>query len=198
MVLYIQLLFTFFSVTFSNSSPAPGKYYDIQLNGMNIGQLKVYTATTKTGETHYVADAEASIWLFGRKNITTSFKSVYKDKMLEEASFHEKMNEKTQNLSTVNREGSGYEVIINDEASTIPNRKVTYSTAILYHKEPANLTELFSERFGKFCPIRAIGPGKYELTMPDGKRNQYTYVNGVCEEVEVHTNLYRFRFTLRK
>ncbi len=197
MVLYIQLLFTLFTVSLPNNPPAQSKFYDIQLNGMNIGQLKVYT-TTKGGEIHYFANAEASIWLFGRKNITTLFQSVYKDKMLEESSFHEKLNEKTQNMSTVNREGNGYEVSINNERSTISNRRVTYSTAILYHMEPAHITELFSERYGKFCPIKPIGPGKYELTMPDGKKNHYTYVNGVCEQVEVHTNLYRFRFSLRK
>jgi hypothetical protein len=198
MILSLKLWCAFITLAVSYSAPGQGKVYDILLNGMQIGELKVYTATTQTGETHYVADADASIWLFGRKNVTTLIKTTYRDKLMEESIFHEKLNEKTQNHSKVNWDGSSYRVHINEEKSSIPARRVTYSTAVLYHKEPKNITELFSERFGKFCPIKPVGVGKYELTMPDGKQNYYTYVNGVCEEVEVHTNLYRFRFKLRK
>lgn len=198
MILSLKLWFAFVPFFVSHSAPGQAKVYDIMLNGMQIGELKVYATATKTGEIEYVADADASIWFFGRKNVTTLIKSLYKDKQMEESSFHEKLNEKTQNFSQVSWDGSGYRVHINEEKSSIPARRVTYSTAILYHKEPKNITELFSERFGKFCPIKPVGAGKYQLTMPDGKQNYYTYVNGVCEAVEVHTNLYRFRFQLRK
>ncbi len=198
MLLSLKLWCAFVTLALSHPASPQGKVYDILLNGMQIGELKVYTTTTNTGETHYRADADASVWFFGRKNITTLISSVYKDKLMETASFHEKLNEKTQNLSLTNRDGNGYQVRLNEEKVTLPARRITYSTAILYHREPKNITELFSERFGKFCPIKPVGVGKYELTMPDGKQNLYTYVNGVCEEVEVHTNLYRFRFKLRK
>jgi hypothetical protein len=154
MLLPLKLWCAFVTLAFSHPASPQGKVYDILLNGMQIGQLKVYAMTTNTGETHYRADADASVWFFGRKNITTLISSVYKDKLLETASFHEKLNEKTQNLSLTNRDGNGYQVRLNEEKVALPARRITYSTAILYHQEPKNITELFSERFGKFCPIK--------------------------------------------
>ncbi|HEX8528493.1 MAG TPA: hypothetical protein VF646_00655, partial [Cytophagales bacterium] len=88
MFLSLKIWCAFVTLTFSHPASPQGKVYDILLNGMQIGELKVYTTTTPTGETHYRADADASVWFFGRKNITTLITSVYKDKQMETSSFH--------------------------------------------------------------------------------------------------------------
>jgi len=106
MLLSLKLWCAFVALTVSHPASTQPKVYDIMLNGMQIGELKVYTTTSKTGEIHYRADADASVWFFGRKNITTLISSVYKDKLMETASFHEKLNEKTQNLSLTNWDGA--------------------------------------------------------------------------------------------
>jgi hypothetical protein len=77
---------------------------------------------------------------------------VYKDKLMETASFHEKLNEKTQNLSLTNRHGNGYQVQLNEEKVALPARRITYSTAILYHREPKNVTSFFRSGSASSAP----------------------------------------------
>ena len=75
--------------------------------------------------------------------------------------------------------------------------KITYTSACLMHEEPSNLQRIFSENFKRFIPIRAIKPHQYELQLPDGNRNFYTYENGICISAEVNTTLSTAYFRLK-
>ncbi len=170
--------------------------YDITLNGRHIGQLQ--TASLVNGQqVHYTVEAAVSMHLLGTKTMTTLFKATYTDQVMTQASFHDQLNGKTNHLSRVIREATGYLINVNDTRSRLANRKITYSTALLYYREPDSLTELFSERYGRFCPIRRVDTHRYELTMPDGKKNYYSYENGLCKEVEVHHGFWTIYFMLR-
>jgi len=83
------------------------------------------------------------------------------------------------------------------EESIELKEKITYTTACLMHEEPANLQKIFSENFKRFIPIRAIKPHQYELQLPDGNRNFYTYENGICISAEVNTTLSTAYFRLK-
>jgi hypothetical protein len=57
---------------------------------------------------------------------------------------------------------------------------------------------VFSENFRKFIPLKEIRPHYYELKLPDGNSNFYTYSNGVCSGAEVNTNFSKAFFRLKK
>lgn len=65
------------------------------------------------------------------------------------------------------------------------------------HEEPINLQKIFSENYKRFIPIKAIKPHQYELQLPDGNRNFYTYANGICVSAEVNTTLSTVFFRLK-
>ena len=83
------------------------------------------------------------------------------------------------------------------EESIELKEKITYTSACLMHEEPAHLQKIFSENFKRFIPIRAIKPHQYELQLPDGNRNFYTYENGICISAEVNTTLSTAYFRLK-
>ena len=64
-------------------------------------------------------------------------------------------------------------------------RLIDYDLVCLYFREPVNITKVYSDTHGTFLNLRNIGPHKYELILPDGKKNIYTYQFGICTEVQV-------------
>jgi hypothetical protein len=88
--------------------------------------------------------------------------------------------------------------LIQDNSESIElKEKITYTSACLMHEEPINMQRIFSENFKRFIPIKAIKPHQYELQLPDGNRNYYTYSNGVCVSAEVNTTLTTAYFRLK-
>ena len=170
--------------------------YDVIVKDQTIGQMQVAMLPTATGR-QYRVDADVRMNLLGERRMITRFTSTYKDNLLTEARFHDQLNGRTKHDALVSWDGNGYRVRVNDASSVIPNRRATYSAATLYDREPIGVHELFSERYGKFCPLRVKSAHTYELTLPDGKKNYYHYVNGVCQEVEVEQPFFTVYFRLR-
>ncbi|QJW88531.1 hypothetical protein HNV11_03650 [Spirosoma taeanense] len=169
--------------------------YDVVVNNANVGQLRVNSTTTATG-VQYQVDGSVTMNLLGEKRMITQFTSIYRGSLMTEASSVEQLNGRTRHNSSVNWDGNSYHIRINDARSRLTDRRVTYSTARLYYHEPYQIRELFSERHGQFCHLRPVGAHTYELTMPDGRKNYYRYVDGVCREVEVNQPFFTCYFRL--
>lgn len=87
--------------------------------------------------------------------------------------------------SITKREGKNYQINRNGEKSTLSNTDVLHSVSELYFEEPHQVTRIFSELQGAFLPLRSLGNGLYELTLPEGKKNVYKYEKGVLVQVEI-------------
>lgn len=179
--------------------PAPQPlHYDIVFNNNPIGRLAVTSTATANG-VEYRADGLVVLHLLGEKSMKTLILTTYRDNLLTKSSFLDQLNGKTKHDSRVNWEGAaGYRIQVNDELSRLTNRRISYSAASLYYREPVGISEVFSERHGQFCQLRSLGGHSYELTQPDGRKNRYRYLNGVCQEVEVNQRFFKFYFRLRK
>ena len=172
-------------------------HYDIVFNDNPIGRLAVTATATGTG-VRYRADGLVVVHLLGEKSMKTLIISTYRDNTLTESSFLDKLNGKTKHDSRVIREGTGYRIQVNEDLSRLANRRISYSTSSLYYQEPVGMKEVFSERHGQFCRLSPLGNHTYELVQPDGRKNRYRYVDGVCQEVEVNQRFFKFYFRLRK
>ncbi|GAB4025561.1 DUF6134 family protein [Spirosoma koreense] len=174
----------------------PALTYDVLIKDRTIGQMQVATLPTPSG-TQYRVDADVRLQFLGERRMVTHFTSTYQNNLLTESSFHDQLNGKTRTDALVRWDGTSYKIRINGSQSQLHNKRVTYSTASLYAREPQGVRELFSERYGQFCALRPVGAHTYELTLPDGHKNQYHYVEGVCREVVVEQALFTLYFRLR-
>jgi hypothetical protein len=107
-----------------------------------------------------------------------------------------KVNGKDKANAKITWQNDRYLIQDKDESIEL-KEKITYTTACLMHEEPVNLLRIFSENYKRFIPIKAIKPHQYELQLPDGNRNFYTYANGVCVSAEVNTTLSTAYFRLK-
>jgi hypothetical protein len=88
--------------------------------------------------------------------------------------------------TTTSRNGKEYTIVVNGERSLLKEPEILACVADLYFAEPKQVTKVFSESLGRFLPLKALGGGSYELSLPEGKKNVYKYANGVLVEVEVN------------
>lgn len=171
-----------------NQIPAVGQtlVYDIMLAGRDVGELKIAPAEgNSSSESLRVEGAIKTLFyhvvyvgenLFEKGTLKTS---------LSTQEVNGRMKEKTK---TIQNQDS-YQVVFADAKSTrgkAPqiSHPINHTVTSLYYREPVNFRQVYSERFGKMCPVRKVAPNTYEVTMPDGKKAIYHYRQGQCHKVE--------------
>ena len=76
------------------------------------------------------------------------------------------------------------------------NNTISYNLTTLYFREPVSVKKVYSDTHGEFLTLRSLGQHRYELILPDGKKNRYTYQYGICTEVEVNQLFSKVYFKL--
>ena len=74
------------------------------------------------------------------------------------------------------------------------NEAVEWTTARMYFEEPVDQKTIFVESVLKHCPLEPIGPGRYRLTLPGDKVNNYAYKDGVLQEIHVDRSFFDLVF----
>ncbi len=170
--------------------------YNIVYKNDSIGYLDANYDINQSSEL-YIITSEASFRFLMRFSSDYSFENRFRGGTLVSSKTQNKVNDKVRSTSAITRKGDGYDMKIDDVSSRL-NKKVTYAMANLYFHEPSDITEVFSERYGEFCKIKKVANHKYELHLPSGKKNYYSYKNGICQEVEVNHSMATFYFVLQQ
>ena len=184
----------FILIFFSSVAIAPSQVleYDIQLGSRSVGTLIVTPSNLKSKDFAIRMDAEMSLPLTAVHSV---FDVKFEGGILKKAEMVQKMNGKVREKAIITRNGIQYEMNIDGIQKTM-QREVTYTIAKLYHFEPKDVKEVFSERFGAYATIAEVAPHLYEITLPDKNRNTYRYENGICVEMTSKHSLARVTFRL--
>lgn len=166
--------------------------YQILFGDKQVGTLTVQPTNFKDDTFSITMEANMS---FPLMDINSVAEAKYSNDKLLKATNVQKVNGKVRESSKVTCNGDHYLVHVDKESHTL-REEVRYSVAMLYHFEPKGVKKVFSERFGEFSSIKEIAPNQYELQTPDGKKNKYTYKNGVCIKMETNHLLSKVTFRL--
>ena len=170
--------------------------YSIIWHGDSIGYIKVSRTLTDSSEYHKF-ESESKF------RVILSFTTGY----ISEVFFEDGALVKSQVLDTFDGDVRGSALVEwteNKYLMIIDGEEMTWETPVLatvgslYYAEPEGLTQVFSERFGRYLKIEKESEGKYRLTKPDDRTNLYQYENGICTKVEVNNSLASFSFHLVK
>ncbi|KAA6439237.1 hypothetical protein FEM33_13245 [Dyadobacter flavalbus] len=173
--------------------------YDVIVAGRTIGSLKVFDDNGKDDtETHRIESDFKIMFYKGRYATQTNYSH---GKLVSATCSHHvngDLKEKTLTRSSVK---PLYEVMFSgedaeDKAKIELNTPIISTITSLYYKEPVNVREVYSERYGKMCSIKKLSEGKYGISLPDGKQATYTYQNGLCKEVKTDLAGFKLRIVL--
>ncbi len=170
--------------------------YEIIMGSSPIGEITA-VRTEKDGRVYCKNSSIAAMRIITMQKLTYDFETTYKDGIIESASTLNQLNNNTRTYSNMKWVGDKYEVDVDGKKYDI-TEPVDYSAVSLYWEEPIGLTQVFSERFGKYLPLKQIKPHFYELTLPDGKITHYTYEDGICTKVEINHWFRNFYYVLKQ
>ncbi|WP_157638186.1 DUF6134 family protein [Flexithrix dorotheae] len=171
--------------------------YDIIKGKNKIGELN---ATQKRigDEMIYAIDSKVVISFLFELNIQFKYDSKFEKDYLTWSDFSNMTNDKERESTEITWEKHRYKVKTDKKESYLSKSQIAYTLSKMYFKEPVGKTMVFSERFAEYLTISEIEAHVYELTLPDGKKNIYTFENGICKEVKVDHTLATFYFRLKK
>lgn len=167
--------------------------YAVIIAGKKSGTLVV--EHNKTDVNNFMIRSEANFSV-AFTDINSTSEVNFKNGQLHKAWVLQKMNDKVREKTDITHDGIQYHIQRKGEDVINLKNNVLYSIAMLYHTEPVGRTTAFSERYGKFCPLKKIANHQYLLDLPDGKKTTYTYKNGVCTKVQTKQMMMDVRFEL--
>jgi len=184
-------------VSFSSARSVNTKLtYDVIRNGDVIGYLQASKASNGN-QVDFINESSVSVRVLMSFSMYSKVTGAFRNGMLISGSALRNVNGHNKVKTEILWQNSHY-VLNEDGGQRLIHEKINYTTACLFNQEPVGLTRIFSENFGKFITIKEVRPHYYELHLPDGNKNYYSYANGICTGAEVNTNFTKAFFRLKK
>jgi hypothetical protein len=183
----IKLLGVVVGIFISSVGFSQNSYFDVMLAGRNVGSLRVFSDDVKSdAETHRIESDFKFLFYSGRYTIQSQYAQ---GKLLHADASHHVNGDLKERTQTKRSDSPMYQVLFSGEDAPKSDKKelnhpIRNTITGLYYKEPVNVSEVYSERYGLMCSVKKLSEGLYGVALPGGKQGIYTYRNGQCRVVE--------------
>lgn len=169
--------------------------YEIAHKNHKLGDL-IVSRIQDNNETVIKATSSVRVKLIVHINLKYELISSYNlDGKLTSSSVKTYVNEKLHSSMVIEKESDIYQ-ITNDKKHSIFKKPISYSGAMLYLYEPANVTKMFSEIDGYEINVKDLGNHTYQLIHPGNTTgNSYVYKDGILQHTTIHHTLLSFTIT---
>lgn len=157
--------------------------YDVYLGERPIGTYLV-DKTEVNGVENLRVETFTSAGLIRKTEHKFVMVSSYDESKLVASDIKTWLNQDLESSELIHWDGNQYIKQSGDELKPIYEHFVTYSSACVYFEEPSDRTSLFYEKYGKDLAVNKIAAHKYEVVLPNGAKEQYTYSNGEVVQVD--------------
>lgn len=158
--------------------------FQVSLDGMPIGSYSVKKTVIGNMET-FVVETETAAGLIGRMSCRSVMKSSFQDHQMVSCQMKTWVNDNLESSVNIKWVNGGYTRQEGAGSMEICSDQVGFSSAQLFFEEPQGRDRLFHESYGKELPLIAVGNHQYEMKLPNGGVERYTYINGSVSEVQL-------------
>lgn len=160
--------------------------FDVLMNGDLIGTLTATKNTTGKKVVKNLSNTTKTKVFLLSIHVESEIYASYENDILTGSFAYRHVNRGAENIETTVKllPDKRYKVAKNGVEKFLPSDAIRYTVVDLYFKEPKGLTSVFSNTHGDFIKMASISPNQYEITLPDGKKNIFTYLNGKLMKVE--------------
>lgn len=166
--------------------------FDVVVAGFTIG--KVDAEEIKIGEKiQYNIVSKVSFWFFGKVELGISLQNVFQNGLLIDSKSHSKTNRGTF-YSYISWKEDHYNV--NSTTYKFENTQkigepIFHTSASFYFDEPKDGDKMMSETYGLVSKVVQKSEGVYEVQI-NGNRNQYHYVKGELDKINIQNPVKNF------
>ena len=171
--------------------------YNVSYKGDNVGKMEFYQNTT--GDNVYmkmVSNVEMNFIV--NIKVNTEEESFFQNGKLIYSNVSRKVNGKEKINNQTKAFGDTYQTSSDGKPGSINNKLIDYNLILLYCNEPVNVQIVYSDNFQQLLHIQKVSEHKYKIDLPDGNYNYYSFLNGICSNVEVHHTFYTIQITLKE
>lgn len=186
-----QALFSVLFFLFFIASQAQEKTvnYNVLQNGNIIGQMQFYQKSYHD-EVFLKISSEVETRLIFGIHIKTEEGSHFKNGKLMSSYVKRQVNGKEKANKTTQFINSNYKTLAENKKGQIKEQYIAYNLMLLYSKEPVDENQVYSDSFQQFLTIKKTDHHSYRIALPDGNYNDYHFLNGMCQKVELHHSLF--------
>jgi predicted PurR-regulated permease PerM len=183
--------------SFSLHAQVQTREYNVSYKGDNVGNMEFYQ--NKTGDNVYmkmVSNVEMNFIV--NVKVNTEEESFFQNGKLIYSNVSRKVNGKEKVNKQTKASGDTYQTSSDGKPGSLSNKFIDYNLILLYSNEPVNVQIVYSDNFQQFLHIQKVSEHKYKIDLPDGNYNYYSFLNGICSNVEVHHTFYTIQITLKE
>jgi len=133
-------------------------------------------------------------FLFLKYHLQYYTDNIYENGKLSSATSFNSINQKEKHRSeTYFKDGDCIRIKDGEEEinqMAIPD----YMVLDMYFEEPVERDSVYSETYIQYLPLTLVGKNRYMISLPDGVRNYFSYVDGRINRLDVNHPLVKFHF----
>ncbi len=193
----MKLLFFLSSLILAQSALAEYKSYNFKVffTGREVGTLDITYKKNAEVETFEAKSISLVKIFFTKTNIDFYGITTYHNKVLVESYCRNTVDDRVKNYTKISRLAEKYLIHNEIEKKEEVYEPVKFSVLRLYREEPKGMHTIFSESFGKYCPIEEVSKKVYQISLPNGKKSKYYYnEQGMLIKVENNHALGKISF----
>jgi len=184
-----KLTVLFFLFTINSQAQEKTVNYNVLRNGTVIGQMQ-FSQKTNNNDVFLKISSEVKTRLIFGIDIKTEEGSHFKNGKLISSYVKRHVNGKEKANKSTQLIDSGYKTLAENKKGQIKQNYIDYNLMLLYSKEPVGENQVYSDSFQQFLVIKKTNTHSYRIVLPDGNYNDYHFLNGVCQKVELHHSLF--------
>ncbi len=194
---WLNLFITLIMASLPGCSNAQSKIlnYKVVQNNDTIGWMKL---EKKDSVNAYciLLNSEIKKRLVFMLNIFETQQAFFENGVMKRSYVYRKINDNTKvNKLTIYR-NDHYEINKDKSSAQVKFNKIAYNQLSLYFFEPMNISEVYSDNYEQYLKIKKNGKNCYLIEFPDGNKNYYNYINGVCSRVRIEHGFFTVEFIL--
>ncbi|HVW95292.1 MAG TPA: DUF6134 family protein [Mucilaginibacter sp.] len=169
--------------------------YKVLHNGHTVGRMQLLEHT-EGNDTFLKVASDVNIRFIFSVKVNIREDSHYRDGTLVCSHVWRAVNGRQKADKYTRANGTNYQLTGDGETRSINRAEITNNLTLMYLEEPVGLSQIYSDNFQQFVPIKQTGSHTYRINLPDGNYNFYTYKDGVCSRVDIHHSLYTIQIQL--
>ena len=169
-LLKVQRLIVPFLLTACFGAYGETLQYAIIRDHKNIGTLHI-DRSRKNDITEYFFESTVKVTVLFDIEVYDRMRVTFKGNQMLQAMLYRTLNGRVKVDNTVTWNGKYYYMTNKDNENSSFKQLISFTTATLYYQEPVHTTQVFSEKFQKMIPIRAVSGSRYRMDLPNGNKS---------------------------
>ena len=161
----------------------PGTFA-IWVNDEVVGEVTV-NRTTIGPRTIYSMNSISEVDVIWTQVVRTMMRTEYAGSQLTACHSSVRVNDSVRDSSSLRTDLGRVQGFVHPREQVVVPCTNAWSTARMYYEEPIGQRSIYVESVLRDCPLVPLGDGRYRLTLPNDKVNDYVYRQGVLQEIHV-------------